>query len=58
MTRTLSDRDIREVNVDPYHESLGLTHVKEDKRKGDRRKAINSWVDPKHERRCFDRRKN
>lgn len=31
--------------------------MKEDRRKEDRRKAINSCVDPKHDRRIYDRRK-
>ena len=50
MTRTLSEKDIMEMSKEVSN--------KEDKRKGDRRKAINSWVDPKHDRRIYDRRKN
>jgi hypothetical protein len=43
--RTLSDREIREMVKDG-----------KERRKKDRRTAINSYVDPKHERRNFNRR--
>ena len=52
--RSLSARDIQDMEklaTDPdYLKKL-------DRRKGDRRKAINSSVDPKFERRQHDRRK-
>jgi len=49
MTRNLSDKDIREMGK----EEVSIN----DKRKGDRRKAITSCIDPKHDRRCYDRRR-
>jgi hypothetical protein len=49
MTRNLSDNDIREMDT--------TVDAKKDKRKGDRRKAINSYIDPAMERRKGDRRK-
>jgi hypothetical protein len=46
MQRALTDNDIKEMNA---NESLAP-----DRRKGDRRKAMNSYVDPKMERRKGD----
>ena len=59
MTRNLSNQDILEMDkqyLDRKAYLLGKPQV--DKRKKDRRKAINSYVDPSMERRFHTRRKN
>ena len=48
--RNLSEADVQDMDVEKKIPDI-------ERRKGDRRKAINTTIDPKHERRMFDRRK-
>jgi len=52
--RSLSEKDIHDMERNAEDPEFVKRY---DRRKGDRRKAINSTVEPKHDRRQHDRRK-
>ncbi len=54
--RNLCDSDIKEMVVDKKRKKLIPGTDIPERRQGDRRKAIHSYVEPEFERRLFDRR--